>query len=67
MTAYHTISVSKDEHQHGQDTLWWEEPFPIWLLMTSLSYLDLSRICAAPSARLGHFPFEGDRAFPAQC
>ena len=29
--------------------------------------LDLSRICAAPSARLGHFPFEGDRALPAQC
>lgn len=29
--------------------------------------MDLSRICAAPSARLGHFPFEGDRAFPAQC
>lgn len=28
--------------------------------------LDLSRFCAAPSARLGHFPFEGDRAFPAQ-
>ena len=27
--------------------------------------LDLSRFCAAPSARLGHFPFEGDRAFPA--
>uniref|UniRef100_UPI001F32CECA hypothetical protein n=1 Tax=Nioella nitratireducens TaxID=1287720 RepID=UPI001F32CECA len=26
--------------------------------------LDLSRLCAAPSARLGHFPFEGDRAFP---
>ena len=31
------------------------------------SELDLSRICAAPSARLGHFPFEGDRALPAQC
>jgi hypothetical protein len=29
--------------------------------------VDLSRICAAPRARLGHFPFEGDRAFPAQC
>lgn len=29
--------------------------------------LDLSRICAAPSARLGHFPFAGDRAFPTQC
>lgn len=29
--------------------------------------MDLSRICAAPSARLGHFPFEGDRALPAQC
>jgi hypothetical protein len=26
--------------------------------------LDLSRFCAAPSARLGHLPFEGDRAFP---
>jgi len=29
--------------------------------------LDLSHICSAPSARLSHFPFEGDRAFPAQC
>jgi hypothetical protein len=29
--------------------------------------LDLSRICAAPGARLSHFPFEGDRAFPALC
>ena len=29
--------------------------------------VDLSRICAAPSARLSHFPFEGDRALPAQC
>jgi len=28
--------------------------------------LDLSRFCAAPSTRLGYFPFEGDRAFPAQ-
>lgn len=29
--------------------------------------LDLSRFRAAPGARLSHFPFEGDRAFPAQC
>ena len=29
--------------------------------------LDLSRFSAAPSARLGHLAFEGDRAFPAQC
>ena len=27
----------------------------------------LSRFCAAPSARLSRFPFECDRAFPAQC
>ena len=27
--------------------------------------VDLSRFCAAPSARLGHFPLEGDGAFPA--
>ena len=27
--------------------------------------LDLSRFSAAPGARLGHFPFEGDGAFPA--
>ena len=30
-------------------------------------FMDLSRICAAPGARLSHLPFEGDRAFPAQC
>lgn len=29
--------------------------------------MDLSRFCAAPSARLSHFPFESDGAFPAQC
>jgi len=27
--------------------------------------MDLSRFCAASSARLGHFTFEGDRTFPA--
>jgi len=27
----------------------------------------LSRFSAAPSARLGHFPFESDGTFPAQC
>ncbi len=31
------------------------------------TYVDLSRFCAAPSARLGHLPFKGDRAFPTQC
>jgi len=29
--------------------------------------VDLSRFRAAPSARLGDFSFESDRAFPAQC
>lgn len=29
--------------------------------------LVLSRFRAAPSARLGHLLFEGDRALPAQC
>ena len=29
--------------------------------------VDLSRFNAAPSARLSHFPFESDGAFPAQC
>ncbi|MDO6799727.1 hypothetical protein [Shimia thalassica] len=28
--------------------------------------VDLSRFCAAPSARLSHLSFEGDRAFPTQ-
>jgi hypothetical protein len=32
-----------------------------------LILLDLSRFYAAPSARLSHFPFECDGAFPAQC
>ena len=30
-------------------------------------HLDLSRFSAAPSARLSHFPFKSDGAFPAQC
>ena len=29
--------------------------------------LDLSRFCAAPSARLSQLSFEGDGAFPSQC
>ena len=29
--------------------------------------LDMSRFRTAPSARLGHFSFESDGAFPAQC
>lgn len=29
--------------------------------------LDLSRLSAAPRTRLGHFSFECDGAFPAQC
>jgi hypothetical protein len=33
----------------------------------SVAELDLSRFCAAPSARLGHLSFESDGAFPAQC
>jgi hypothetical protein len=33
----------------------------------SLGSLDLSRICAAPSARLGHLAFEGQGTFSSQC
>ena len=32
-----------------------------------LSQVDLSRICAAPSSRLGHLAFEGQGAFTSQC
>ena len=39
---------------------------PNYVLMQDRSYLDLSRFRAAPSARLSHFPFECDGAFPAQ-
>ena len=35
--------------------------------LCSLPVLDLSRFSAAPSARLSHFPFKSDWAFPAQC
>ena len=31
------------------------------------SGLDLSRICAAPSARLSYLSFKSDRTFPSQC
>ena len=33
----------------------------------ALGELDLSRICAAPSARLSHLPFKSDRTLPSQC
>jgi len=39
----------------------------IGITVSPPTYMDLSRICAAPIARLSHFPFEGDRTFPAQC
>lgn len=29
--------------------------------------MDLPRICAAPSVRLGNMAFEGQRAFASQC
>jgi hypothetical protein len=29
--------------------------------------MDLSRVCAAPNARLGHLAFEGQGAFASQC
>lgn len=32
-----------------------------------LAKVDLSRICAAPSAGLDHLAFEGQMAFAAQC
>jgi len=32
-----------------------------------ITNVDLSRFCAAPSARLSHLAFESDRAFPTQC
>lgn len=30
------------------------------------AHMDLSRFCAAPSARLGHLSFENHGTFPAQ-
>ncbi|WP_143514523.1 hypothetical protein [Primorskyibacter flagellatus] len=33
----------------------------------ALGLMDLSRFCAAPSARLSHLSFESDGAFPTQC
>ena len=34
---------------------------------SQVAALDLSRFFAVPSARLGHFAFECDGAFPGQC
>ncbi|MEP3843731.1 MAG: hypothetical protein ABJM43_00090 [Paracoccaceae bacterium] len=46
-------------------------PYLIYLSIASILIgvvlaLDLSRFSAAPIARLGHFPFESDWAFPTQ-
>ena len=42
--------------------------FPIGLsLIVAALRLVLWRVCAAPSARLGHLTFEGRGAFPSQC
>ena len=38
-----------------------------WITAHRDTDVDLSRFSAAPSARLSHLSFEGDRAFPAQC
>ena len=44
----------------------WPKPSPK-SAKTRVGMVDLSRFRAAPDARLGHFPFEGDGAFPTQC
>ncbi|MEP1519698.1 hypothetical protein [Ascidiaceihabitans sp.] len=36
-------------------------------MIGALGKMDLSRFCAAPSARLSYLSFESDGAFPAQC
>ena len=36
-------------------------------MQADLLRVDLSRICAAPTARLGHLAFEGQGAFASQC
>ena len=36
------------------------------ILALTRRQVDLSRFCAAPSARLSHFPFGSDGAFPTQ-
>jgi len=41
--------------------------FQFALFDRPIQNVDLSRIYAAPSARLSHFPLEGDGAFPAHC
>lgn len=38
----------------------------VWIANCGNTQVDLSRFCAAPRARLSHFPFERDRAFPAE-
>ena len=40
---------------------------PAYIRSDNGRILDQSRFCAAPSARLSYFSFEGDGAFPAQC
>lgn len=58
MKLYLLTMVRKSELQ---EAVWDEVDFDnaVWTM-------DLSRFCAAPSARLGHFPFEGDWAFRVQ-
>jgi hypothetical protein len=41
-----------------------------WVIVSTIDsghLVVLSRICAAPSARLGHLAFEGQGAFASQC
>ncbi len=55
-----------DPFQHQiQDDLSKLEQSGIRSYLSTLARMDVSRFCAAPSARLGHFSFEGDRTFPA--
>jgi GSH-dependent disulfide-bond oxidoreductase len=62
----HAIDITKDE-QFAPDFLKIAPNNRIPAIVDQETGLDLSRICAAPSARLGHLAFEGQGAFTSQC
>ncbi len=60
--GYGLRNLSKAISARGADGFIDSEP-----CLSDRADLDLSRICAAPSARLGHLAFEGQGAFASQC
>ncbi|MFT7391326.1 MAG: hypothetical protein ACI9ZH_001556 [Paracoccaceae bacterium] len=62
--ARHSINdVARDANRRRCDVVRVAEALGYLILDDGTLFMVLSRVCAAPSARLGHLAFEGQGAF----